>query len=262
MTRTGTQTGRRHYDEWYDEACVDEGEGYGKQVGFVRKNIALIEDEPDIAELISGHLEKAGYGVTVFADGSGFLQFMENNTPDLVLLDLMLPDMDGLEICKNMRKRSELSAMPIIIVTAKNEEMDKVLGLELGADDYITKPFSPKELVARVRATLRRRMSAEQDAGCIEVAGGMLLDLIRHELTVRGKRVELTLTEFKILELLASKKGWVFSREKILNQLWGQGKSVIGRTVDVHIRHLREKLGADARFIKNIRGVGYKLEEY
>jgi two-component system phosphate regulon response regulator PhoB/two-component system alkaline phosphatase synthesis response regulator PhoP len=230
--------------------------------GYVRKNIALIEDEPDIAELISLHLEKAGYTATVFANGAGFLQFMEANTPDLVLLDLMLPDIDGLEICKNMRKRSELSAVPIIIVSAKNGEMDKVLGLELGADDYMTKPFSPKELVARVRALLRRQAPPVQQPERIEISGVLLLDLVRHELFVHGRRVDLTFTEFNILELLASNTGWVFSREKILNHLWGQNKDVIDRTVDVHIRHLRKKLGAEAHCIKNIRGVGYKLEEY
>ena len=244
------------------KACVGGVKAMANSSECMRKNIVLIEDEPDIAELISMHLEKAGYGVTVFSNGAGFLQFMEANTPDLVLLDLMLPDIDGLEICKNMRKRSELSAMPIIIVTAKNKERDKVLGLELGADDYMTKPFSPKELVARVKAIFRRQMSAEQEADCIDVGGVLLLDLAKHELTVRNTRIELTYTEFKILELLAEKKGWVFSREKILHQIWGEGKTVIDRTVDVHIRHLREKLGADARFIRNIRGVGYKLEEF
>jgi DNA-binding response OmpR family regulator len=226
-----------------------------------KKNIILIEDEPDTAELISLHLKKEGYGITVFANGAGFLRFMEENMPDLVLLDLVLPDMDGLEICKTLRKGSELSAIPIIIVTAKNEEMDKVLGLELGADDYITKPFSPKELVARVRALLRRRGPQEPRPDRIEISGVLQLDLVRHEITVRGRRVDLTFTEFKILEFLAVKKGCVFSREKILNHLWGEEKPAIKRTVDVHIRHLREKLGPDARFIRNIRGVGYKVEE-
>jgi len=226
-----------------------------------RKHIALIEDESDIVELISLHLEKAGYKVSAFASGAAFLHFMEENTPDLVLLDLVLPDIDGLEICKEIRKRNELSTLPIIIVTAKNEEMDKVLGLELGADDYMTKPFSPKELVARVRALLRRQGPGERRSDRIDISGILLLDLVKHEITVRGKRVDLTFTEFKILELLAEKRGWVFSREKILNHLWGQGKPAIKRTVDVHIRHLREKLGPDAKFIRNIRGVGYKVEE-
>lgn len=229
--------------------------------GCETKHVTLIEDEPDIAELISVHLEKAGYKVTVCVNGKDFLHFMEENTPDLVLLDLGLPDMDGLEICKEMRKRSDLSSLPIIIVTARNEEMDKVLGLELGADDYMTKPFSPKELVARVRALLRRHGPAEARPDRIDISGVLQLDPVRHEITVRGRLVNLTITEFKILELLAAKKGWVFSREKILNHLWGQGKPAVKRTVDVHIRHLREKLGTDAKFIRNIRGVGYKVEE-
>ncbi len=226
-----------------------------------QKNIALVEDDPDIAELIILHLKKSTYDVTAFPDGASFLHFLETEVPALVLLDLMLPDIDGLEICKIMRKREMLAAVPILIVTAKSLEMDKVLGLELGADDYLTKPFSPKELVARVRALLRRQAPVDQQAQRIEVGGVLTLDLVRHELTVRGRRVELTFTEFKILELLAAKKGWVFSREKILNHLWGEGKAVIDRTIDVHIRHLRKKLGPDAQFIKNIRGVGYKVEE-
>jgi two-component system phosphate regulon response regulator PhoB/two-component system alkaline phosphatase synthesis response regulator PhoP len=226
-----------------------------------QNNIALVEDDPDIAELIILHLKKSSYDVTAFPDGASFLQFLETEVPALVLLDLMLPDIDGLEICKIMRRREMLAAVPVLIVTAKSLEMDKVLGLELGADDYLTKPFSPKELVARVRALLRRKAPVEQPVQRIEVGDVMTLDLVRHELTVRGRRVELTFTEFKIFELLAAKKGWVFSREKILNHLWGEGKAVIDRTIDVHIRHLRTKLGADAQFIKNIRGVGYKVED-
>jgi len=147
------------------------------------------------------------------------------------------------------------------MVTAKGEEMDKVLGLELGADDYLAKPFSPRELVARVKALLRRHGPFEQASKLVEIGGMLTLDLTKYEVTLRGSRIELTSTEFKILELLSSKKGWVFSREKILDHLWGDEKAVIGRTVDVHIRHLREKLGDAAQFIKNIRGVGYKLEE-
>jgi len=151
--------------------------------------------------------------------------------------------------------------VPIIMVTAKGEEMDKVLGLELGADDYMAKPFSPKELVARVKAQLRRHGLLAQEPRKIEIGGILTLDLTKYEVTLSGSRIELTSTEFKILELLSSKKGWVFSRDKILNYLWGDEKAVVDRTVDVHIRHLREKLGDAAQFIKNIRGVGYKLEE-
>ena len=227
----------------------------------MKKPIAIVEDEPDIVELMTIHLEKAGFPVRSFSNGSEFLRFIKKTTPALVVLDLMLPDIDGLEICKIMRKREDLAAVPVIMVTAKGEEMDKVLGLELGADDYMTKPFSPKELAARVRAVLRRQGPSEQASKLVEIGGTLTIDLTKYEVTLGGSRIELTSTEFKILELLSSKKGWVFSREKILAYLWGDEKDVIDRTVDVHIRHLREKLGDAAQFIKNIRSVGYKLEE-
>ena len=228
----------------------------------MKKLIALIEDEPDITELVSINLSKAGFTVKGFPDGAKFLRFIEKNVPDLVILDLMLPDIDGLEICKVLRKTEAVASVPIIMLTAKSEEMDKVLGLELGADDYMTKPFSPKELIARIKALLRRNTHAhERETKKIEVGGILSMDLAKYEVSVQGKRVALTSTEFKILELLCSKKGWVFTREMILDFLWGEDKAVIDRTVDVHIRHLREKIGDAAQFIKNIRGVGYKLEE-
>ena len=243
--------------------CVNAFNGMAGGQNSIKKCIALVEDDPDIAELMRLHLERAGYGVTGFSDGNSFLLFLETDAPDLVLLDLMLPDIDGLEICKTMRQQSRFDAVPIIIVSAKSDELDKVLGFELGAEDYLTKPFSVKELVARVKAQLRRNSPAGQDNSRIDIGGVLVLDLVKHEVVLQGRKIELTFTEFKILELLAVKKGWVFSREKILHHLsGGQGKDVIDRTIDVHIRHLREKLGADAPFIKNIRGVGYKLEEY
>ncbi len=228
---------------------------------MIKKPIVIVEDEPDIVELMTIHLEKAGFAVKSFSGGAGFLRFIEKTEPALVVLDLMLPDIDGLEICKTLRRHETLAAVPIIMVTAKGEEMDKVLGLELGADDYMAKPFSPKELVARVKALLRRHGLLTQEPRKIEIGGILTLDLTKYEVTLSGSRIELTSTEFKILELLSSKKGWVFSRDKILNYLWGDEKAVVDRTVDVHIRHLREKLGDAAQFIKNIRGVGYKLEE-
>jgi two-component system phosphate regulon response regulator PhoB/two-component system alkaline phosphatase synthesis response regulator PhoP len=226
----------------------------------MKKTIALVEDEPDIVELLEIHLQKGGFQVRSFNNGKKFLDYLQKNTPDVVILDLMLPDMDGLEICKQVRKTNATADIAIIMLTAKSEEVDKILGLELGSDDYVTKPFSPKELVARVKAVLRRH-APRQQTRTIEIAGGLLIDLEKYTVRVNGKGVSLTSTEFRILELLASKKGWVFSREKILDHLWGDEKAVIDRTVDVHIRHLREKLGEAARCIKNLRGVGYKLEE-
>lgn len=224
-----------------------------------KKCIAIVEDEPDIIELMQLHLEKSGFSVRSFQSGSAFIRFIEKTVPDLVVLDLMLPDMDGIDICKNIRQRERFTAVPVIMVTAKSQETDKVLGLELGADDYMTKPFSPKELVARVKAVLRRHTAGDSSA-LIEIAG-LRLDREKYTASVNGRAIELTSAEFKILALLMTKPGWVFSRGKILDYLWGDEKAVIDRTVDVHIRHLREKLGDAAPLIKNIRGVGYKLEE-
>jgi two-component system phosphate regulon response regulator PhoB/two-component system alkaline phosphatase synthesis response regulator PhoP len=222
--------------------------------------IAIIEDEPDIVELVTIHLTKAGFTIKGFPSGKSFYAFLEKKAPDLLILDLMLPDIDGMEICRQMRRRDEWAAIPIIMLTAKSEETDKILGLEMGADDYVTKPFAPKELVARVKAVLRRHAPVREAVKSIQVSDRLAIDMSRHEVLVDRRPIDLTATEFRILELLATKKGWVFSREKILDHLWGAEKAVIDRTVDVHIRHLREKLGNAGNLIKNIRGVGYKLE--
>lgn len=221
--------------------------------------IAVVDDEPDLVEAVTVHLKKANFGTKGFTDARAFLRFLEKGSPDLVLLDLMLPDMDGMEICKFMKNDERLASIPIIILSARSEETDKVLGLELGADDYVTKPFSARELIARVKAVLRR--DGKDDAGkTISVGSILLIDPEKHEVRVRGKKVNLTTTEFRILTLLSSRRGKVFSRDEILDHLWGHEKAVLDRTVDVHIRNLREKMGRDARLIKNVRGVGYKLD--
>ncbi|MFH2024625.1 MAG: response regulator transcription factor [bacterium] len=221
--------------------------------------IAIVDDEPDILELVSIHLEKANYKIAKFDNSQEFLKFIEKKTPDLLILDLMLPDIDGIEVCKQLKSDKKTSNFPIIMLTAKGDEFDKVLGLELGADDYITKPFSTRELVARVRAVLRRyRMKTAEST--ININNDLVIDLQRYSVTVNGHPVNLTSTEFNILKVLATKRGWVFSREQLLQHLWGDDKIVISRTIDVHIKHLREKLGSAAHYIKNIRGVGYKLE--
>lgn len=226
----------------------------------MKELIAILDDEPDILDLVSLHLKKAGFRIEGFLDAESFFQFMDSKIPDLIILDLMLPDADGFEICKYLKKKDEFTSIPIVMLTAKGEEMDKVLGLELGADDYVTKPFSPKELVARVKAVLRRQPQ-EEETKKIEIGDELRILPDKYEVYVKDQKIELTSTEFKILQLLASKRGWVFTRDQILDYLWGKEKAVVDRTVDVHIKHLREKLGKAARFIKNIRGVGYKLEE-
>jgi DNA-binding response OmpR family regulator len=221
--------------------------------------IAVIDDEPDIVKLVSLHLKNAGFEVQGFPDAESFIRSLQSRLPDLIILDLMLPGTGGIELCKYLKRNEEFSPVPIIMLTAKGEEMDRVLGLELGADDYITKPFSVKELVARVKAVLRRQ-DQEVKTKKLEFGGILTMDLEKYEITVKAKKIELTSTEFKILKLLASKKGWVFTRDQILDYLWGHEKIVLDRTVDVHIKNLRLKLGPAAAFIKNIRGVGYKFE--
>ena len=231
-------------------------------MGENRQNglILVVDDEPDILELLSLHLKKANFRVECVQDANGLFLFLEHCLPDLIILDLMLPDADGFEICKALKKNDKYSSVPIIMLTAKGEESDKIVGLELGADDYITKPFSPKELVSRVKAVLRRYRGTLQTKS-ISIGNILIIDPQKYKVYVNGESIELTSTEFRILYLLASKKGWVFTRAQILDYLWGNEKAVLDRTVDVHIRHLREKLKEGAKFIKNIRGIGYKIEE-
>jgi len=226
----------------------------------MNKLIAIVDDEPDILELVSINLKKASYRVKEFSDSESFFRSLTTEIPDLIILDLMLPDMDGFEVCKFLKGQDKYTSIPIIMLTARAEETEKVLGLELGADDYVTKPFSPRELAARVKAVLRRNIPKEETKK-IKIGDMLVLDTEKYEVELEGERIELTTTEFKILQLLSTKKGWVFSRERILQHLWGDDKMVLDRTVDVHIKHLREKLGKASMFIKNIRGVGYKLEE-
>jgi two-component system phosphate regulon response regulator PhoB/two-component system alkaline phosphatase synthesis response regulator PhoP len=221
--------------------------------------IAALDDEADILELLKVSLEKAGFRFEGFQDADGLFRYLSRERPSLILLDLMLPDTDGLEVCRQIRRSGDLAGIPIIMLTAKGEELDKVVGLELGADDYVTKPFSVRELVARVHSVLRRPGGGE--TGPRIAVGTLVIDLDKFEVTVAGSKIDLTATEFKILQLLASRKGRVFSRDQILDFLWGSEKAVIDRTIDVHIRNLREKLGEAASLVKNIRGVGYKLEE-
>ena len=224
------------------------------------KYIAIVDDEPDILELVLLHLKKAGFVTEGFLDTDSFFKYLEKRVPDLLILDLMLPETDGLEVCKYLKSKEKTISVPIIMLTAKAEETDKIVGLELGADDYVTKPFSPRELIARVKAVLRRHNLKEKE-GIIKVDDVLEIDLEKYEVTVTGKMIELTTTEFKILRLLLSRRGRVFSRDEILDYLWGHEKTVSDRTVDVHIRHLREKLGSASGFIKNIRGIGYKFKE-
>ena len=230
----------------------------------MKKNlIAIVDDEPDIVELIKVNLERAMFDTINFYDGSSVLKYLENESPNLLILDLMLPDYDGFEICKIIRKGNKNSNLPIIMLTARSDETDKILGLEFGADDYVTKPFSPLELVARVKAVLRRKGDNEDgnEDNDIIVINNITIDKNKFEVKVNNKKVDLTATEINILRILAEHRGWVYSREKIIDKLWNGEKYVSLRTIDVHIKNLREKLGKAGNIIKNIRGVGYKIEE-
>jgi DNA-binding response OmpR family regulator len=221
--------------------------------------IVILDDEPDIVKIVSESLESFGFSVEGFLDAKTFYRFIKQKKPSLILLDLMLPDEDGFEICKNLKMKSDFSDIPIIILSAKCTETDKVVGLELGADDYITKPFSTRELAARVKTVLKRN-TENRGTKTINVGNNLTIDLEKYEVTVDGEKVKLTTTEFKILKLLSSKMGVVFSREQILDYLWGDEKIVIDRTVDIHIRHLRQKLKSASGVIKSLRGIGYKVE--
>lgn len=225
--------------------------------------ILMVDDEKDIVDLVAYNLEKEGYETLKALDGEKALQLVRTKTPDLVVLDLMLPGIQGLEVCKRIRKDPETASIPIIMLTAKGAEIDKIVGLELGADDYITKPFSVKELLARIKAVLRRS-EARRAAGQAEVFEfkGLHINFKSYEVTVDGKRVDLSPTEFRLLKFLSRNPGRVYSREQILDRVWGDEAFVEPRTVDVHIRRLRSRIEHDESspdYIVTVRGAGYKF---
>ena len=222
--------------------------------------VLVVEDEPDIRGLIVHHLERDGFRCRTAGNGGEALAAVRASVPDLVVLDVMLPGMDGLEVCRRLRADASAATVPIIMLTAKSDEVDRVVGLELGADDYVAKPFSPKELVARVRAVLRRARPAEGTRPL--AAGDIVLDAGRHQVTVTGKPVALTPKEFDLLHALMDSAGRVLSREHLLNRVWGYARAdaIESRTVDVHVRRLRAKLGDAGARIATIKTVGYRFE--
>jgi two-component system phosphate regulon response regulator PhoB len=222
--------------------------------------VLVVEDEKDIAELVEYHLKQSGFPVTVVFDGASALERVKKNRPTLIILDLMLPDMDGKDICRMLKSDPHTRTIPILMLTAKAEEIDRIVGFELGADDYVTKPFSPRELVLRVKAILKKREVDQEEAKVIQM-GDLLIDLDRHQVSVSGKSVQLTSIEFKLLVQLSLRKGRVQTREHLLNQVWGYTYEGYARTVDTHIRRLREKLGACGDYIETLRGVGYRFKE-
>lgn len=226
----------------------------------MKNRILVVDDEKDILELVKYNMEKEGFKVDVADDGEKALDYLKKEKPDLIILDLMLPGIDGLEICRLLKKGEKTSYIPIVMLTAKDTETDIVVGLELGADDYVTKPFSPKVLIARVKSVLRRITEKQTLKKRIQV-GDLEIDSIKHKVIIKGKPVDLTITEFKILEFLARKPGKVFTRDQILDSAWPEEVFVVDRAVDVHVRGLRKKMGKLSDYIETVRGVGYRFKE-
>jgi len=228
---------------------------------MAKEHIVVVEDEEDIQELLKYNLAREGYQVSAFALGEECLQLVQSTLPDLILMDLMLPGMDGLEVCRRLKRSSLTRQVPIIMVTAKGEEADVVTGLELGADDYITKPFSPRVLLARLRTVLRTRQAEHSEEPTVLNYNAMTIHPGCHQVLVQSSPVELTASEFRLLHMMARKPGWVLTRSQIVASLHGDNYAVSDRAVDVHIVTLRKKLGSAARHIETVRGVGYRFRE-
>jgi len=223
--------------------------------------ILIIDDEPDVIDILAMNLKSAGYSVLTAENGVAGLNKARMEMPQLIVLDLMLPGMSGFEVCKALRKDAATAKIPIIMLTAKSEEVDRIVGLELGADDYVSKPFSPREIILRIQSVLRRSTGSNETVERLKI-GELLLDHGRHEVTMKGQQIVLTATEFKLLAILMERRGRVQSRDRLLNDVWGYESVIDTRTVDTHIRRLREKLGEAFDYIETIRGVGYRINEF
>ena len=231
---------------------------------MVKKKILVVEDNRDISELIVYNLEREGYEVACLFDGSQAVEFVHQRKPELIILDLMLPELDGIEICRILKSDPVTKHIPIVMLTAKSEEADVVVGLQMGADDYIPKPFSPKVLVARIKAIARRTADlniSATSAAQVRNFGDFNIDLLKYKVFYKGREIKLTSIEFDIMEFLSRSPGRVWSREQILNNVWKEGKFIIDRAVDVHVRGLRKKLGAADDYIETVRGVGYRFKD-
>ncbi len=230
--------------------------------GAVKQRILVVDDEPEAVELVEFNLKQAGFEVATAADGAEALERARSAPPSLVVLDVMLPELDGLEVCKLLRRDPATAAIPIIMLTARAAEVDRVVGLELGADDYLTKPFSPRELVLRIRKLLERPHPApDEPTAKTYTAGDLVIDVPRHVVSWKDEPIGLTATEFKLLSLLAQRRGRVQSREQLLRDVWEYNTAIDTRTVDTHMRRLREKLGPAAKHLETVRGVGYRFLE-
>jgi two-component system phosphate regulon response regulator PhoB len=225
---------------------------------MARNRVFVVEDEPDIAEVLEYNLQKEGYEVEIAHRGDTALEAIRRDPPDLLILDLMLPGLDGLELTRALKRESQTSQVPILMLTAKGDEVDRIVGFELGADDYIAKPFSPREVVLRVKAVLRRLQPEVPDEDELAL-GDIDLDVAGHRLCIAGEEVPLTATEFRLLKLLMERAGRVQTRGQLLSDVWGYAEDIDSRTVDTHIRRLRRKLGAEAQRVETVIGVGYRL---
>lgn len=228
---------------------------------MAKEKILVVEDEEDLQELIHYNLNKEGYQVLTALTGEEGLDAARRQAPDLILLDLMLPGMDGLDVCRVLKSDHRTQPIPIVMLTAKGEESDIVTGLEVGADDYITKPFSPRVVIARVRNLLRRKARSEADDAAPIKAHELVIHPGRHEVLAKGKRVELTFTEFRLLQFLARHPGWVYTRQQIVDAVRGEDYAVTDRSVDVQVVGLRKKLGVYGKYVETVRGVGYRFKE-
>jgi DNA-binding response OmpR family regulator len=230
----------------------------GREQQMSKGKIELIEDDHDIVEMIEYNLKEEGYRTVSAFDGKNGIEIAKREKPDLIILDIMLPAIDGFEVCRILKQQESTSHIPIIILSAKSRETDKVVGLELGADDYMTKPFSPRELIARIKAVLRRH----KEQPPIEIKRGQIvIDGVKHKVLVKGQEVELTATEFRLLETLAKRPGAVFSRNQLLDAVGSDESMVYDRTIDAHVKSLRRKLGGAKDYIETVRGIGYRFRE-
>ncbi len=233
----------------------------GIGLNVMLRKILIIEDESDLIKLLKYNLEKEGFRVSYATDGSIALAEVRRDPPDLVILDLMLPGLDGLEVCRQLRRSDKFSRIPVLMLSARSEEADRIVGLELGADDYVTKPFSMREVVARVRALLRRNEQAGPQKSKLQ-RGDIMIDPMAHSVMVSGRTVELSALEFRLLHYLASHPGMVFSRDQLLDSVWGNDRTVTPRSVDVYIRRVREKIENQPQqpiYVQTVHGVGYRF---
>lgn len=248
-----------HKDEGHSAKTVFRNEP-NETILRMNQGILIADDEEDVLNLVGANLKTAGFRVFKAEDGPAAIQKARTEKPDLIILDLMLPGMSGLEVCKVLKGDLVTAAIPIIMLTAKAEEVDRIVGLELGADDYITKPFSPRELVLRVKSVLRRSEKPAEQSEVLRV-GAIVVDRARHQVRVKSRVLELTATEFKLLLILIERRGRVQSRDRLLNDVWGYESAIDTRTVDTHVRRLRDKLGGAADCIETVRGFGYRIAE-